>query len=79
MIPADADADPAVTGIPHLEARIAGAEVILLLIAGTVRDMGLAVNAHETAVRIDDGHAVEARLVLSLEKTDRQDNVQFSS
>src|SRR3546814_15392789 len=38
LVPADADADRAVAGLPYLEAGIAGAEIEFLRIARTVGD-----------------------------------------
>src|SRR5690606_10907063 len=63
LIPADADADAAVAGMPDAKTGIARRKELLLLIAGTVGDMRLAVDAEQTAVGVDDGDAVVVRVV----------------
>ena len=54
LVPADADADARVGGVPDAEAGVAGREVVLLLVAAGVGDVALAVDAEERAVGVDD-------------------------
>ena len=77
LIPADADADRAGFGLPRLEAGVAGAEVIFLLIARTVGDMALAVDAEDLAVSIGNRHAVVVARAVLLEEGDGNDELQF--
>ena len=77
LVPADAHADLGVAGVPHLEAGVARVEVVLLVVAGAVRDVALAVGAKVAAVGIDDGDAVEARAPGQLEEADRQHHLQL--
>ena len=53
LIPTDADAEAADPGVPDAETRIAGAEIVLFLIAGPVGDMALAIDAEGRAAGID--------------------------
>src|SRR6185437_16997175 len=71
LIPADADADAAVLRRPGFEACVAGAEVILLLIAGAVGDMALAIDAEDFTVSIGNRDTVEIARAVLLEKRDR--------
>ena len=67
LIPADADADAAKAGIPHLEAGVAGGKVEFFLIVVVVRDVGLAVDAQQGAICVQHCDAVEqlgARLLI---------------
>src|SRR5690606_39278536 len=66
LVPADADADAAEARVPDLEAGVAGAAVVLLLIAGTVRNVALAIDAHQFAVGVDHHQAVEIVRSLAL-------------
>ncbi len=77
LVPTDGHADPGVAGVPDLEAGIAGVEVVLLVVAGAVRDVALAVDAQQRAVGIDDGDGVEARAPGLLEEADRQNHRQL--
>uniref|UniRef100_A0A0N4ZLB6 PE-PGRS family protein n=1 Tax=Parastrongyloides trichosuri TaxID=131310 RepID=A0A0N4ZLB6_PARTI len=77
LVPADADADAAEAGVPDLEAGVAGAEVVLLLIAGAVRNMALAIDAHQLAVCVDHHQAVEIVRSLALEDGDGQYDAQL--
>src|SRR5690606_12140633 len=55
----------------------AGAEVVLLLIAGAVRNMALAIDAHQLAVCVDHHQAVEIVRSLALEDGDGQYDAQL--
>src|SRR5690606_8037939 len=55
LVPADGYADLRIAGVPDLEAAVAGVEIVLLVVAGAVRDVALAVDAQQRAVGIDDG------------------------
>ena len=77
LVPADADADAAEAGAPDLEAGVAGTEVVLLLIAGAVRDMALAIDAQSLAVGVEHDHRVEVVRPLLLEDRDGDDDAQF--
>jgi hypothetical protein len=48
LVPADADADACAEHVPHLEAVVAGAEIVLFLIARPVGNVALAVGAHDS-------------------------------
>ena len=54
LVPADGHSQLAVLGVPHLEATVAGVEVELLLVAGSVRDVRLAIDSQDRTVSIDD-------------------------
>ena len=58
LVPADADADPAVPRLPGAEAEIAGREVELLVVQRVVRDVHLPVLAEVRAVGVDDRRGV---------------------
>ena len=77
LVPADADADGAELGVPRLEARVAGAEVVLLLVAGPVGDVALAVDPEERAVGVGHRHAVEVVRPVALEERDRDDDAEL--
>ncbi|MCY1390754.1 hypothetical protein D9M71_55770 [compost metagenome] len=77
LVPADANADFGVMSLPDLEAGIARVEVVLLVVAGAIRDMRLAINPKVTAIGVDDGDAVEARAPSQLEEADRQHDLQL--
>ena len=78
LVPADADADACMAGIPDAEPGVARAEIGLLLVAGPVGDVGLAVGAEDRSVRVDDRDAVEVGVVGLLEKADRQHHAEFA-
>src|SRR3546814_6049093 len=67
---ADVDAEPAVGGVEHRPAGVAGLEEELLLEAGDLRDVGLAVLAEVAAVGVDDraGVVVDAGDVLLVDR-----------
>ncbi len=77
LIPADGHADLGVAGVPHLEAGVARVEVVLLVVAGAIRNVALAVDAEQLAVGIDDGDGIEAGASGQLEEADRQHHLQF--
>ncbi|MNE17770.1 hypothetical protein D3C80_1107640 [compost metagenome] len=77
LVPADADTDFGVTGLPHLEAGIARVEVVLLVVARAIRDMGFTINPEVAAVGVDDRDAVEARAPGQFEVADRQHHLQL--
>ena len=72
LIPADADAEPAVTRMPDPKPGVARAEIELLLIARAVRDMRLAVDAESPAVGIEHRQRIEIDIAGALEEADRQ-------
>ncbi len=77
LVPADADAEPAEAGVPDLEAGVAGPEVVLLLVAGAVGDVALAVDPQRRAVGVDHHQAVVVVRPLPLEDRDRQHHPQL--
>ncbi|MNN49795.1 hypothetical protein D3C81_1643450 [compost metagenome] len=77
LVPADADADAAETRAPDLETGVAGTEVVLLLIAGAVGDVALAIDAQGLAVGVQHDHRVEVVRPLLLEDRDGDDDAQF--
>lgn len=70
LVPADGHSQLAVLGVPHLEATVAGVEVELLLVAGTIGNVGLSVHAKDLTIGIDDGNGVVVGLVVLLEEGD---------
>ena len=78
LVPADADAERAVTGLPDAKARVAGREVVLLVVAGTLRDVRLAVDAEHAAVRVDHRQRIEVGVVRPLEDAERQRHLEFA-
>lgn len=79
LIPADSHSELAVLGIPHLETSVTGVEVELLLVTGTIGDMGLSVHTKNLAVGIDDGNGVVVGLVVLLEERDGEHHREFLS
>src|SRR3546814_15760007 len=67
---ADVDAEPAVGGVEHRPAGVAGLEEELLVEAGDLRDVGLAVLAEVAAVGVDHraGVVVDAGDVLLVDR-----------
>src|SRR6185312_2722614 len=78
LIPADPDADARETRLPHLEAGVAGTEVVLLLIAGAVGNVRLAIGAEVGAIGVENRNRVEEHRAGALEKADRQDDSQLT-
>lgn len=77
LVPADGDSQLAVLGVPHLETGITGVEVELLLVAGTIRNVGLSVHAQHRSVSINNGDGVVVGLVVLLEEGDGKHHVQL--
>jgi hypothetical protein len=77
LVPADADAEAAVARAPYAEAGVAGGEVELLVIAGALRDVRLAVDAQYRAVGVDHHQAVEVGVVRTLEHGHRQHDAEI--
>ncbi len=77
LIPADTDADLGVAGLPDLEAGVTRVEVVLLVVAGAIGNMALAVDTQVAAVGVNDGNTVEARPPGQLEETDRQHDLKL--
>ncbi len=71
LIPAYADADPRSEHIPYLEPVVAGAEVVFLFVARSVRNMAFAVCPHDFAIRADHGERVVVMLAVTFEKACR--------
>lgn len=79
LVPADGHSQLAVLGVPHLEATVAGVEVELLLVAGTIGNVGLSVHAKDLTIGIDDGNGVVVGLVVLLEEGDGQHHRELLS
>ena len=77
LVPADADADFGVGGIPYLEAGIAGVEVVLLVVTRAVGNVAFPINAEVAPIGVDDRDAVEACPSGAFEEADRQDHLEF--
>ena len=77
LVPANAHADAAERGIPDLEAGIAGAEIVLLLIARPVGDMALAVDAQRLAARVQHDQRIIIARPLALEDGDRDGDIEL--
>gem|GEM_PF-5547675 len=78
LVPADAHADRPDPRAPGLEARVAGVEVELLLVAGSVGDVALPVHAQHRAVGVDHRQAVEVGLARLLEERDGQHDAELA-
>src|SRR5579862_6507863 len=78
LIPADADTDASESGAPDAESCIAGGEIALLLVAGAVRDVRLAVDAEVAAIRIENRDGIEISVAGALEETDRQHDAELA-
>ncbi len=80
LVPAHADAQrPAGRGLrrrPHLEPGIAGAEVELLLVTGTVGNVALAIDALDFAIGADHREAVVIMRPVRLEEAGRDRHLQ---
>src|SRR5437867_4944040 len=63
LVPANADPDFAVLGVPRLEPKVPGSEIKFLVIERIVRNVHLAVLAEQLTVRVDDcgGIVINAR------------------
>ena len=77
LVPADGDSQLAVLGVPHLEAGVTRVEVELLLVAGTIGNVGLSVHSQHRSVSVDDGDGVVVGLVVLLEEGDGKHDVQL--
>src|SRR5215470_1599840 len=78
LIPADADTDAGITRVPDPKAAVTRGEVVLLLIAGAVRNVRLAVDAERVTVGIEDGDGIEVRATGALEEADRQHHFELA-
>ena len=61
-----------------LKPGVAGAEVVLLLVARAVRNVRLAIDAEHAAIRIEDRDRVEVRMPGALEEADRQHHAELA-
>src|SRR5262245_48299361 len=77
LVPAHRDARRAEARRPDLEAGVARREVELLVVSGALRDVRLAVHAHDRAVRVDHHEAVEVGILRALEDGERQHDLQL--
>ena len=64
--------------VPDTKASIAGAEVIFLLVAWTIGDVALAIDAEQSAIRVDHDQAVKIMRTFTLEDRDRQHHAKLS-
>src|SRR6185503_6120745 len=78
LVPADRDADARAARFEHLEPRVAGTEVVLLLVAGPVRYVRLAIHAEIAAVGIQNRDGIEEGVVGLLEEADRQHDAELA-
>src|SRR3984885_2349863 len=78
LIPANSHANACELRVPDFEARVAGAEVTLLLVARPVGNVRLPVDAEIRPIRVDNRYGVEVRLARVLEEADRQHNTQLT-
>src|SRR3546814_1839339 len=78
---ADVDAEPAVGGVEHRPAGVAGLEEELLVEAGDLRDVGLAVLAEVAAVGVDEraGVVVDAGDVLLVDRHQDRKSTRLNS
>src|SRR3546814_4639695 len=65
LVPAYADANRSVAGFPHLEAAIAGAEIIFFFVAWPVGDMTFAIDAHDFTRRSEE-HTSELQSLMRI-------------
>src|SRR3546814_19557758 len=66
LVPAYADANRSVAGFPHLEAAIAGAEIVFFFIAWPVGNMTFAIDAHEDRKSVVGGESGSVRVYLGV-------------
>ena len=74
LVPANADAERSGRNRPGLEAAVSGPEVEFLRIAGPVRNVALAVDAHESALIVDHRQAVIMMRPVRLEEAGRDED-----
>src|SRR5262249_402599 len=72
LIPADSGPDAPEARRPHFETGVPGAEVVLLLIAGAVGDVGFTIDAEVAAIGIQNRYGIEERGPRALEEAYRQ-------
>ena len=77
LVPAHAHAQRRARPVPHLEAGIAGAEIEFLLISRPVRNMALAIDTRDVAVRPDHRQRVVMMRPVRLEEAGRDMHLQF--
>src|SRR3546814_5266742 len=64
LVPAHPDADPRPEDIPHLEAAVAGAEIIFLFITRAVGNVAFALG-DRTSTRLNSSHYCASRMPFS--------------
>jgi len=77
LVPANADTHARVAGVPHLEAGVAGCEIVFFVVARTIGDVRLAIAAQQRAVGVQHGHCVVEHLPGAFKKADRQHHFQL--
>ena len=77
LVPANGGADFNARGLHGVESGVAGAEVEFFLIAGSVGDVGLAVEGGDVAAWVDNGEGVESRLAGELIEGDGEDDLEL--
>src|SRR5690606_9767856 len=68
LVPAYPDAEGDAEQVPHFKTAIAGTEIEFFLVTRTIRNMRLAIDAHDLAIGIDYRDAVIIMLPVTLEK-----------
>ena len=76
LVPADADANPGAKHIPHLETAVARAKIVFFLIARSIRNMALAIGAHNLAIGADHRQRVVIMVPVGLEKAGGNGHLQ---
>src|SRR5690606_37083109 len=77
LIPTDRHTDRPELRRPDFESRIAGREIKLLVIAGTLRDVRLAIRAEQRSAGVDDRDRVVEPIAGTLIDARRQHDIEF--
>src|SRR5690554_7589038 len=74
LIPTNTYTNFCITGLPNFKTGIAWVEIILFMIARAIWNMAFTVDPEHTAIGINDGNTVEARLASTLKEANRQNH-----
>src|SRR5215471_18882571 len=77
LIPTDPNSDRSVARFPNLEAGVTLPKIEFLLIARTIGNVALAINAQQRSIRVDDRDAVVVGLPRALEERDGKNDLEL--
>ena len=77
LVPADANADFGVGGVPDLKTGITRREIVFFAVTRAVRDVALTISAEVRAISINDCNAVLQAVTGALIETDGQHHLQL--